>query len=376
MKHFPGSLAWPRSILSVTLILAVALMAMPVHSQSPAAQLGQWKATMGEAGLRRSYASGADLGELVNRAVSYQMSKRIHDRQVVTRPDLDPRGIDSRIESYVTQNDSLLPVDTGLERPLFVRTLARVAWRNEEKRVSSRNDRIDVGLLYAPSQYSYIGAGLAFERTTSELRYISGQGEGLAWGPRLDAGVVYNSTWAFSVRYDWLTYSGDSDVSVDTPGGRLDIARDVEYTRQFLDLEAVAHYNARNVSWMPAGTQVDWRSVVQYLDYRYEPQIDSLGRLSQEPFGDHNRLGVLRSSVSVAQRLGDSWSLGAEVGVDYEWQNNMDFPIDDPLTGVAGISITRLFAPGQRLMLEYERYENRRGQRSRDNVSLIATFDF
>lgn len=333
-------------------------------------------ATMGEAGLRRSYASGADLGELVNRVVSYQMSKRIHDQRVLAQPDLDPRSIDSRIESYVTQNDSLLPVDAGLERPLFVRALARIAWRNEEKRVSSRNDRIDFGLLYAPSQYSYIGAGLAGERTTSELRYITGQGDGLAWGPRLDAGVVYNNTWAFSVRYDWLTYRGDSDVSVETADGRLDIARDVEYTRQFLDLEAVAHYNARNVSWMPAGTQIDWSSVLQYLDYRHQPQTDSLGRSVREPFGDHNRLGILSSTVSVAQRVGENWSLGAELGADYEWENNMDFPIDDPLTGVAGVSITRLFAPGQRLMLEYERYENRRGQRSRDNVSLIATFDF
>lgn len=365
-----------RTILSAAVIMTTLSTALPVQSQPPAAQRGQWMATMGEAGLRRSYASGADLGELVNRAVSYQMSKRIHDQRITAQPDLDPRSIDSRIESYVTQNDSLLPVDTGLERPLFVRALARVAWRNEEKRVSSRNDRIDVGLLYAPSQYSYIGIGLAGERTTSELRYITGQGDGLAWGPRVDAGVVYNSTWAFSVRYDWLTYRGDSDVSVDTPGGRMDIARDVEYNRQFLDLEAVAHYNASNVGWIPVGTQIDWSSVLQYLDYRYEPQIDSLGRLTQEPFGDHNRLGIVRSTVSVAQRLGENWSLGAELGADYEWENNMDFPIDDPLTGVAGVSITRLFAPGQRLMLEYERYENRRGQRSRDNVSLIATFDF
>lgn len=376
MNQLPRSRPRHRSILSATVIVTTMLTAMPAQSQPLAAQRGQWMATMGEAGLRRSYASGADLGELVNRAVSYQMSKRIHDQRVSSQPDPDPRSIDSRIESYVTQNDSLLPVDTGLERPLFVRALARVAWRNEEKRVSSRNDRIDLGLLYAPSQYSYIGVGLAGERTTSELRYISGQGDGLAWGPRLDAGVVYNNIWAFSVRYDWLTYRGDSDVSVDTPGGRLDIARDVEYTRQFLDLEAVAHYNARNVSWMPVGTQVDWSSVLQYLDYRYEPQIDSLGRPAQEPFGDHNRLGILRSTVSVAQSLGENWSLGAELGVDYEWENNMDFPIDDPLTGVAGVSITRLIAPGQRLMLEYERYENRRGQRSRDNVSVIATFDF
>ncbi len=357
-------------ILGATLISSVA------WAQPPAAVRGQWMATMGEAGLRRAYSSGGDLGELVNRAVSYQMSKRILDQQLRADPDAALSGLDSRIESYVAQNDSLLPLDTGLDRPLFVRALARIAWRNEEKRVSSRNDRVDIGLLYAPSQYSFVSAGLVGEKTTSDLKYISGHSDGLAWGPRLDAGVAYNSIWAFSARYDWLTYQGDSDVSVDTPVGRLDIARDVEYERQFVDFEAVAHYNRGNTAWMPRGTQLDWISALQYMTYDYEPRIDSRGQRVREPFGDHNRLGILRTSLAVSQSLGENWSLSGELAVDYEWENNMTVPIDDPWTGMASLGVVRQFAPGQRLLLEYERYENSDGMRSRDNVSLIAVFDF
>ena len=351
----------------------------PLLAQSPAAERGMWMANMGQAGLRRSYSSGSDLGEMVNRAVAYQMSNRLYEQGRAENPDLRRRDINSRVDSYVAQNDSLIPLEiSGLDRPLFLRALGRVAWRDEEDAVKSRNDRIDLGLLYAPSRYSFVSLGLAGENTDSDLRFVNGSSDGRAWGPRLDAGVVYNDTWSFATRYDYFTYSGESLVTVPTGDTFLDIDRDVKLRREYVNLEAIARYDRRQLDWLPEGSQLRWHSALQYLALGYSPRENSLGQTPEEPFGNSQRLGIIRTGLNFSSTFGenDNWNASGELMIDHEFDTNMNHPINDSITGSWSIGLTRLFQPGQRMMVEYQRYENRRGQRSRNNFSLIAVFDF
>ncbi len=358
-------------------VMVIALVSSSNVYGSTPAERGQWAAGMGESGLRRSYSSGSDLGELVNRAVSYQLANRVYTTEVADNPDFRARDVRSRVESYVAQNDTLIPLDVNLERPLYLRALGRVAWRDERGRVSSRNDRLDLAVLYAPSRYSYVSLGLVGENTRSDLRFVDGRTRGEAWGPRLDAGVVMNSIWSVATRFDHMRYDGDNVVRVPTAEGALTIGRDVEYTRQYLNVEAIGRYSSNQIEWLPDGIQLRWHNLVQYLYTDYKRQIDSLGRPVQEPFGRSERLGIVRTGGNVSYPVGvdRNWLLSTELTADFEFDTNMNYPINDRLTGSWAVGMTRLFAPGQRVMLEYQRYQNRSGQRSRNNYSLIAVFD-
>lgn len=364
-------------VLSIT--APAGIYSSSAEAQSPAAQRGQWMANMGESGLRRSYSSGADLGELINRSVSYQVANRIYQQRREQEPALRRRDINSRVESYVAQNDSLIPLEgTGLDRPLFLRGLARIAWRDEEGVVKSRNDRLDLGLLYAPSRFSFVSIGLAGENTDSDIRFVEGTSDGRAWGPRLDAGVVLNDIWAVATRYDYFRYSGESSVTVPLESGPLNIDRDVKYTRQYFNLEAIGRYDRRDVYWLPENAQLRWHNALQYLNNSYSPQANSLGQTVEEPFGDSQWLGIVRSGVNASLNFGEdnNWIVSGELTLDFEFDTNMNNPINDRFTGSYSMALTRLFEPGQRILLEYQRYENRRGQRVRNTFSLIAVFDF
>jgi len=360
----------------VVLLMAGAL-AWPAAASTPADR-GQWMGNIGQSGLRGVYSSGGDLGELVNRAVSYQLASRRLTQAQAQDSSVRPVDIQSRVESYVTQNDSLLPLQLGQSRPLYLRTQARVAWRDERGSVSSRNDRVDLGVLYAPSQFSYVSVGLAGEATQSTIKFVDGRSTGQAWGPRLDAGVMVNSTWALALRLDRMQYGGASRVFVASADGPLTVRRDLDYRRHYLSLDAVARADSQSLSWLPDGMQLRAQHSLQMLHNRYSQQLDSLGRVVVEPFGNRERLALLRSGGGLSQSLGADrqWLLSAALNLDYEFSSNMKQVIDDRAQGSASLSMTRLFRPGQRLMFEYERYQSSSRQRVRNNYSVIAVFDF
>lgn len=117
------------------------LVLMPVSIQAATpAERGQWMANMGESGLRRFYSSGGDLGEMVNRAVSYQTANRVFNQQQ-NNPVTAPAAQDMRshADTWVVQSDCLIPVADSVARPLFLRTLVRLAGRDENTRVDSRS---------------------------------------------------------------------------------------------------------------------------------------------------------------------------------------------------------------------------------------------
>ncbi|MDO9519485.1 MAG: hypothetical protein Q7L19_04660 [Pseudohongiella sp.] len=354
-----------------------ALVSTQVQSATPQVR-GQWAAAMGESSLRRFYSAGGDMGEIVNRVVSYQTANRVWQSQQGRPGAPSPADMRSRTDSWAAQNDSLIPIADSLERPLFARVMVRFAGREEEGLIRSRSDRLDLGLLYAPTSGSYIGVGLAAEESSSDVLYADGRARGQTFGPRFDAGLVFNSTWSAGIRYDYLMYRGDSEVNVQTPGGRLNITRDSEYTRQYMQASLMARITKAQLSWLPEGSVLRWSNGLQMIQNHHERAINSLGQVATEPFGRTEHLSVLRSGFNYSQNITQNglWSAFAEIALDYEIDTNMAFPIDDRAGMVYSAALVRQLARGKRVQILVDRFQHANNDRSRNSVTLIGVIDF
>lgn len=357
-------------VAATTLILT----AGPLSASTPA-ERGQWMASMGESGLRRFYSSGSDLGEMVNRAVSYQTASRVYSQQ---QASLSPDDMRSRSDTWVMQSDSLVPVADSVTRPLYARALVRLAGRDESGRVDSRNDRLDLGVLYAPTSGSFVSLGLAGEITDADIYYVRGETTGKAWGPRFDAGLVLGPVWAVGIRADYLRFDGDNEVTVLTGAGALNISRDVAYQRRYLQMDAMARWHASSIEWLPTGSVLRWSNSFRHLHTRHEQKTNSLGQEVQEPFGPRERLSLISTGLNLSLPLAadSAWSIYGDVTLDYELETNMSFPIDDRTAVTVGAGLVRQLARGKRVQLELQRYQHTRDTRSRNNLSLIAVIDF
>jgi len=339
---------------------------------------GQWQGNMGLSGLRRFYSAGGDMGEVVNRAVSYQTANRVWQSQQGS-PDAPAAGdVRSKTDSWAIQNDSLFPIAAQVERPVYARVLVRMAGREEQELLSSRSDRLDLGILYAPTQQSYLGLGFAIEESSSDILYADGRARGQTLGPRVDAGLMLSASWSAGIRYDYLRYSGNSDVSVLTPGGRLHISRDSKYERQYLQLGLIGRFSSAQLSWLPEGMVLGWDHGLQVLRNDHEAVRNSLGQQTTEPFGYTERLAVFRSSLSLSKNLGSDgvWSLNGEVSYDYEVSTNMDFPLDNRHGVVYSAALVHQLARGKRVQVLLDRYQHTDRSRTRNSVTLIGVIDF
>lgn len=366
----------PKALMLASAVISI-LASSQVLSATPQVR-GQWAAAMGESSLRRFYSAGGDMGEVVNRVVSYQTANRVWQSRQGRPGAPSASDIKSRTDSWAAQNDSLIPIADSLERPLFARVMVRMAGREEEGLIRSRSDRLDLGLLYAPTSGSYIGVGLAAEESSSDVLYADGRARGQTFGPRFDAGLVISPTWSVGVRYDYLMYRGDSEVNVQTPGGRLNIARETEYTRQYMQAGLMARITRAQLPWLPEGSALRWSNGLQMIQNHYEPVVNSLGQVATEPFGRTEQLALLRSGLNYSQNISEDglWSMFAEVAFDYEIDTNMAFPIDDRAGRVYSAALVRQLARGKRVQLLVDRFQHANDDRSRNSVTLIGVIDF
>jgi hypothetical protein len=340
---------------------------LPLHKRQLNALLNlpSWSAVIGQSGLRRLYSTGGDLGDLLNRQASYRVANRVGEAS-------------SSVNGYVVQWDSLVPINVGTEKPFFVRTLARIARRFEEERFNGENDRFDLGAVYAPTRRSYVGVGLAYEHTGADFKFVDGNSTGNGLGPRVDAGIVFTRTLALGVRLEEMHFDGDNTVFVATPRGPLQVERDVEYRRAFLQAELMARYGRAQLKFLPARMQLGWMSGVQYLNTRYEPEVDSRGQTVVEPFGNKERLGIARAGVFLGSNLGrrNKWNTNIEFMLDREFTTNMNDPIDDRTGIYVRGGLAYILKPGKRLQFDYQGFRSINGLRKRNNFSTIWVIDF
>jgi hypothetical protein len=362
------------------LLLALAVFGLPAQAQEPAAAAddqpfvyGRWLGAMGASGLRRSLANGSDLGELINRTTSYKLAAQVNaarQRQLAAGRSLPPADFDSETDAWVAQHDSFLPLADGGD--LLFRGLVRRAQRYEDERVDARADRLELG-LFSASATGYTGLSLAVEESAAELGFIKGHRDADGLGLRFDYGRILDEAWAVSGRLDHVWWDGDGLTHIPSPAGTLVVAQDTEFERSYLTVEVIGRYNVA----LPFRGQLRWRSGIHYLRHNNDRVVNSLGQVVQEPFGDIERLGLLRTGAYYSWRAGDTqqWSPFVELMYDYEFENNMDAIIEDPHTITAKAGLARLIKPGWRAQLDVQRYQGLQGQRARNGVTLALVLD-
>lgn len=333
---------------------------------------------MGQSGLRRFYSTGADLGELINRQVSYQIARRVESAALARKPAASPPVASSDVEGFVAQYDALMGIDGVTQRPFYLRTLARSAKRLEADKVHSRNDRYDLGALYAPSTRSYIGLGIGLEQTRVDLKFVSGNTRLDAWGPRVDAGLALRPWLALGLRAEDLRFSGDNAVNLRAANGSTQVTRDLNYHRRYLQMESIVRLTRAQLPWLPAGWQAGGMAAVHYLDTRYHAQRNSLGQTVEEPFGNRESLGILRTGLFLqgAFGAGGTWNPYAELVFDRELDTNMDHPLNTRNSVQLRSGLARTLGQGRRLSLEYQHSESTNSLRERDNLILLLVYDF
>lgn len=363
------------TLAAVALMLFTTGCGITTAAEPPSAQ-ALWARNMGQSGLRRFYATGADLGELVNRQVSYQTANRLATARQATNPAavITPESLASGASGYVGQYDSLMKLPLSTTQPLFLRTLARTAKRLESDKLHSSNARYDFGMLYAPSQDSFVGLGVTREVTSVDLKYVSGATELEAIGPRIDAGLRLSPVLALGVRAEQLHFTGDNVVS----NRGISVSRDIDYRRRYLQVEAIARLSTQQWRALPAWLQVGGMVAVHALDTQYEGQLNSLGQPVREPFGNHERLMLLRSGLFASATLGArrQWNPYAELLIDREIDNNMTAPLDDRTSVILRSGVALLPASGKRISLEYQRSQSHYHLRERNNLLLVVIQDF
>lgn len=362
-----------------TCLLLSCILAPSLHAaDAPSNERALWARTMGQAGLRRFYSTGADLGELINRQVSYQIANRVEAAARARNPAMPPPAASSEAEGYVAQYDSLIGVDGITGRPFYLRTLARTAKRLEADKVHSRNDRYDLGVVYAPSARSFIGLGFGLEQTRVDLKFVSGNTRLDAWGPRMDAGLALRPWLALGLRAEDLHFTGDNTVSVRNATGFTSVARDIDYHRRYLQAESIVRFTRAQIPALPAGWQLGGMAALHYLDTRYSAQRNSLGQVVVEPFGNKERLGVVRTGLFLQGAFGTNgaWNPYAELMFDRELDNNMDTPLSTRNSVLLRTGLARTLGPGKRLSLEYQRTESTNNLRERNNLILLLVYDF
>jgi len=116
----------------------------------------------------------------------------------------------------------------------------------------------------------------------------------------------------------------------------------------------------------------------QYLQTRYEPKIDSRGQTVVEPFGNKERLGIVRGGTFTAVTLGgrNQWNANIELMFDHEVDTNMDNPINDRTTRYVRGGLAYIVRPGKRIQFDYQGFRSLNGLRSRNNFSFIGVIDF
>jgi hypothetical protein len=364
---------------SLTMILAL-LLVLPADLQAQQLPVfAQWARNMGASGLRRFYSTGADLGELVNRQVSYQVARRqeLQIRTFAPGPPLPESAYATEMEGYVAQWDSLYRLKNTSSKPLYLRGLARTAKRLEWDKVHSRNDRYDLGVLYATSARSYLAAGLALEETRADLKNTVGSTRLSAAGLRLDGGWMISDTLSLGARIENLRFTGDNKVTVQAGPVLRTISRNIEYDRAYLQLEGILRLTSTQLDWLPAGWQFGGMVGLHWLKQDYENQLNSLGQVVNEPFGNSERLGVFRTGLFISGAMGadNSWSPYMEALVDRE-NTNLDSPFTSRNSSIFRTGLAKTLGTGKRVSLEWQHSNNTSSTRERDNLILLLVYDF
>ena len=318
-------------------------------------------AAAGMSGLRKSIAFDAPIGDLLSRTGTHR---------VAALSNSDQEDYSSSI--ILGQFNSLFNFTTQGDTSYFFKTTARHVDFKEADLLQASSKRLDVGVigmqLSKSNLVQYLGVSFILEENIGRPQFVDAYRIGNGSGFRLEGGAQITNNWALSFRTDYLDWKGDNVANISPLP--MPITNMVDQVRKYHNVDLIQVMST-------LGGVGQWRSGIHFLDSSYGKQLNNLGRAVEEPFGNREQIGTLRTGFNQTwpfQGLSKT-TLFIEGHVDYEFKNNMTASFDDKTTVAFKIGGTWTPTPMHRIQLEWQEFHGTRDIRSRSGLALVILFD-
>ena len=349
----------------VSILLAILISQTTSFAQIPKnEEARKVYAAAGMSGLRKSIAFDAPIGDLLSRTGTHRVAALSNSGQQDAQ--------DYSSTTTLGQFNSIFNITVQGDTSYFLKTTARHVDFKEADLLQASSKRLDVGVIGMQLSKSnlvrYIGVSFISEANIGRPQFVDAYRIGNGSGFRLEGGAQITNNWALSFRTDYLDWKGDNVANI--PALPVPIANSMDQIRKY--------HNVDLIRVMPSlGGIGQWRSGIHFLDSSYGEQLNNLGRVVEEPFGNREKIGTLRTGFSQTwpfQGLSKT-TLFIEGHVDYEFSNNMTASFDDKTTVAFKIGGTWTPTPIHRIQLLWQEFHGTRNVRSRSGLGLVILFD-
>ena len=355
--------------LRVTLTVLLILLQTSLIESFAAESLSeeQWRKDLGMSGLRRSIALDSPLGELLTRNISYRMSSMLTE-------SADPGGsVPVGSSSSIIQFNSVASIGSNNDYGFFLKTTARHVDFEISDKFNANAKRLDFGILARPStgksRSGFFGASLIFEENNGRPTMMGSSRLGDGLGIRFESGKILSKKWSVSGKAEFLNWTGEQKIRSMNMDHQV-VSNPVKNDRIY------ANFDFIRSSTLLTG-RGNWRSGIHYLSNRFEQSTNSIGKPASEPFGNSERLGLVRTGFLQMwpnTRVKDT-TFYVEVMADYEFENNMNKYTRDSVTLSSKAGVAWVPSPLSRFQLEWQNFRGQKGRRDREGIMLIILLD-
>jgi hypothetical protein len=327
----------------------------------------QWRKDLGMSGLRRSIALDSPLGELLTRNIGYRMSSMLTE-------SADPGGsVPVGSSSSIIQFNSVTSIGSNNDYGFFLKTTARHVDFEISDKFNANAKRLDFGILARPltgkSRSGFFGASLIFEENNGRPTMMDSSRLGDGLGIRFESGKILSKKWSVSGKAEFLNWTGEQKIRSMNMDHQV-VSNPVKNDRIY------ANFDFIRSSPLLTG-RGNWRSGIHYLSNRFEQSINSIGNPASEPFGNSERLGLVRTGFLQMwpnTKVKDT-TFYVEVMADYEFENNMNKYTRDSVTLSSKAGVAWVPSPLSRFQLEWQNFRGQKGRRDREGIMLIILLD-
>ena len=327
----------------------------------------QWRKDLGMSGLRRSIALDSPLGELLTRNISYRMSSMLTE-------SADPGGsVPVGSSSSIIQFNSVTSIGSNNDYGFFLKTTARHVDFEISDKFNANAKRLDFGILARPltgkSRSGFFGASLIFEENNGRPTMMGSSRLGDGLGIRFESGKILSKKWSVSGKAEFLNWTGEQKIRSMNMDHQV-VSNPVKNDRIYANFDFIRS----STSLTGRG---NWRSGIHYLSNRFEQSTNSIGNPASEPFGNSERLGLVRTGFLQMwpnTKVKDT-TFYVEVMADYEFENNMNKYTRDSVTLSSKAGVAWVPSPLSRFQLEWQNFRGQKGRRDREGIMLIILLD-
>ena len=351
------------------MLSSLILSTSPARGQSnESLDLPSMRRALGRSGLRRSIALDAPIGALLMRNNTYRVGKL----SSAAGTGLPSSGKFTS-SSAIGQFNSVLEIRHTSDTAYLLKTTARHVDFEVSDLLKASVKRLDLGVMAMRKSRAqntqYLGLSVISEDNTGRPQFVDGSRIGNGVGLRLEGGAQISETWAVSFRTEFLNWHGENRIN--RPNLKPQpITNPVDNGRVISNVDIIKASNS-------LGGRGQWRTGMHYLSNRFEPQQNNFDMTVREPFGDHERLGFIRTGYLQMWPLARIPGVTAyvEANLDREFENNMDQFLSDRTIFSAKLGVNWAFAPARQLLLEWQRFNGINRIRTRNGLLMTILLD-